>query len=520
MAAPPRSSTWPMARNRGEPLEDLVQVGTIGLLKAIDRFDLEREVEFSTYATLTIVGEFAATSATRAGAVPRRLQELNLSLNKVVAELSQEIGRPQHRRDRHQGPPARRGGAGPGHLQRLRRGLLDALPPARSPLVSEHIGVEDEPEALEYWAALGPLIAGLPERAASHPLPPLLRRHDPVPDRRLLGHLPDARQPAPELTLAILREGLLEDEEMARPVVVPPPTARPAGSKGRQRDRVVAALAAWRAWSCSRPAIPGRRSSWPPRPWPAGPRWWPCSAATAPSTRWSTGSATPRPRSACSAGGRVNVVARGLGLPADLTGSPPAWSSCWRRRSSPPDPRWSATAASSSTPASASAGRSSARSSAAGGRAALRRPRAVAAAALLALLVGHDREHPHLTVHPPDGRPPLRGFFTLVGNGDPFTYLGRRPLRPTPQATWDGGLDLLVGQTMATRALARPSAACSRPTHGPATWACRSSTTSTLRWNRTFPAVPARRRICRRPDQRGIQLPPGRPRRGRRPRRA
>jgi diacylglycerol kinase family enzyme len=81
--------------------------------------------------------------------------------------------------------------------------------------------------------------------------------------------------------------------------------------------------------------------------------------------------------------------------------------------------------------------------------------RAYLAAGLKALLVDHDRDHPHLTVHLPDGRPPLHGFFTLVGNGDPFTYLGRRRFRPTPQATWDGGLDLLVGQTMATRSLVR-----------------------------------------------------------------
>jgi diacylglycerol kinase family enzyme len=81
--------------------------------------------------------------------------------------------------------------------------------------------------------------------------------------------------------------------------------------------------------------------------------------------------------------------------------------------------------------------------------------RAYVAAGLKALLVDQDRAHRHLTVHLPDGQPPLRGFFALVSNGDPFTYLGRRPFRPTPQATWDGGLDLLVGQSMATRSLAR-----------------------------------------------------------------
>jgi diacylglycerol kinase family enzyme len=81
--------------------------------------------------------------------------------------------------------------------------------------------------------------------------------------------------------------------------------------------------------------------------------------------------------------------------------------------------------------------------------------RAYVAAGLKTFLVDYDRGHPHLTVHLGAGRQPLRGFFALVGNGDPFTYLGRRPFRPTPQATWEGGLDLLVGQTMATRALVR-----------------------------------------------------------------
>jgi RNA polymerase sigma-B factor len=82
-------------RNRGEPLDDLVQVGSIGLIKSVDRFDPTREVEFSTYATPTIVGEIKRYFRDKGWAVrvPRRLQELRLSLTSATAELTQEFGR-------------------------------------------------------------------------------------------------------------------------------------------------------------------------------------------------------------------------------------------------------------------------------------------------------------------------------------------------------------------------------------------------------------------------------------------
>ncbi len=81
--------------NRGEPLDDLVQVASLGLIKAVDRFDPAREVAFSTYATHTIVGELKRHFRDKGWAVraPRRMQELYLSLGKVVASLGQELGR-------------------------------------------------------------------------------------------------------------------------------------------------------------------------------------------------------------------------------------------------------------------------------------------------------------------------------------------------------------------------------------------------------------------------------------------
>ena len=81
--------------NRGEPIDDLVQVASLGLLKAIDRFEPERGLEFSTYATPTIVGELKRHFRDKGWAVrvPRRVQELHLRLGSVVSELSQERGR-------------------------------------------------------------------------------------------------------------------------------------------------------------------------------------------------------------------------------------------------------------------------------------------------------------------------------------------------------------------------------------------------------------------------------------------
>ncbi len=81
--------------NRGEPLDDLIQVGMIGLINAIDRFDPGRGTRFSTYATPTIVGEIKRYFRDRSWnlKVPRWLQELNLRVMKANDELSQLLGR-------------------------------------------------------------------------------------------------------------------------------------------------------------------------------------------------------------------------------------------------------------------------------------------------------------------------------------------------------------------------------------------------------------------------------------------
>jgi RNA polymerase sigma-B factor len=80
---------------RGEQLEDLVQIGAIGLIKAIDRFDLSRGVELTTYATPNIIGEIKRHFRDKGWSVrvPRGLQELNVQLSRLIEQLTVQLGR-------------------------------------------------------------------------------------------------------------------------------------------------------------------------------------------------------------------------------------------------------------------------------------------------------------------------------------------------------------------------------------------------------------------------------------------
>jgi RNA polymerase sigma-B factor len=80
---------------RGEQLEDLVQIGAIGLIKAIDRFDLDRGVELTTYATPNIIGEIKRHFRDKGWSVrvPRGLQELNVKLSRLMEQLTVQLGR-------------------------------------------------------------------------------------------------------------------------------------------------------------------------------------------------------------------------------------------------------------------------------------------------------------------------------------------------------------------------------------------------------------------------------------------
>ncbi|MGW0910268.1 RNA polymerase sigma factor SigF [Streptomyces sp. NPDC002784] len=157
-------------RNRGEPLDDLTQVATIGLIKSVDRFDPERGVEFSTYATPTVVGEIKRHFRDKGWAVrvPRRLQELRLSLTTATAELSQLHGRSPtvHELAEKLGISEEEVLEGLESANAYSTLSLD-VPDTddESPAVADTLGAEDEAlEGVEYRESLKPLLEDLPPR--------------------------------------------------------------------------------------------------------------------------------------------------------------------------------------------------------------------------------------------------------------------------------------------------------------------------------------------------------------------
>ena len=189
--------------NRGEPLDDLIQVATIGLIKAVDRFDLDRGVEFSTYATPTIVGEIKRYFRDKGWAirVPRRLQELKLLLAKATGDLSQSLGRSPTVAELAQ------------RLRLTEDEVLEGLESANAystvSLDAPDSGDEDGACRRGVPRRLGrgvgrrrvPRISETATRATvpsreAHPDAAVLREPFAEPDRRRARHLTDAREPA------------------------------------------------------------------------------------------------------------------------------------------------------------------------------------------------------------------------------------------------------------------------------------------------------------------------------------
>lgn len=154
---------------RGEPVDDLVQVASIGLLKAIDRFDRDRGVKFSTYATPTIIGELKRHFRDKGWAmrVPRRLQEIGLQLSRVVSEMYQDLGRsptvPEIAEKSGLSEDDVLEGMDAIHAHSI--GSLDAPTDDEGQTSGGRLGAEDETyELLEGWASVAPHLEKLPDR--------------------------------------------------------------------------------------------------------------------------------------------------------------------------------------------------------------------------------------------------------------------------------------------------------------------------------------------------------------------
>jgi RNA polymerase sigma-B factor len=159
--------------HRGEPLDDLVQVALIGLLKAVERFDPWRGLRFSTFATPTILGELKRHFRDKGWAVrvPRRVQELHVRLGQLVGGLNQELGRSPTTAEIAERADATEEEV----LEAMEAGALYRLASLDAPAAdddgadrSERIGEEDPDfDSLDHRLELASLLDVLPSRERS-----------------------------------------------------------------------------------------------------------------------------------------------------------------------------------------------------------------------------------------------------------------------------------------------------------------------------------------------------------------
>lgn len=197
---------------RGESLEDLEQVATLALLKAIDRLDPERDVKFSTFATITIIGELKRHLRDKGWAVrvPRPIQELAVRLNRLMPDMTQELGR---------GPTIGELAKAAGSTE---DDILEALDASRAytadsldaPTGDDDFSAadtlastDDRFDSLESWQMVAPLIKRLPERERTILY---LRFFEEKTQSEIAGHLGISQMHVSRLlakTLSQLREG-------------------------------------------------------------------------------------------------------------------------------------------------------------------------------------------------------------------------------------------------------------------------------------------------------------------------
>ncbi|MFI5659918.1 SigB/SigF/SigG family RNA polymerase sigma factor [Streptomyces sp. NPDC051684] len=161
-------------KHRGpEEMEDIVQVGTIGLIKAIDRFELTREVEFTSFAVPYIVGEIKRFFRDTSWAVhvPRRLQEARIELSRATDELRTRLGRTPSTAELAElmqldvAEVAEAQKASNGYNSVSLDAAVNGADDESETMLADFIGMEEDRfELVENFHSLAPLVADLDER--------------------------------------------------------------------------------------------------------------------------------------------------------------------------------------------------------------------------------------------------------------------------------------------------------------------------------------------------------------------